>query len=104
MVVWDLIGWNAAHAHNGLLELGLNLGLVGVVCFLISYLRLFFRSLAELFGQADGRVSYFAPLFLIFLAANNISEVAVLSRHSSTWVLYLVLAYGGHPRVSRNAA
>ena len=89
--VWDLrqeVLWDALHAHNGFIDLGLDLGLVGLCVFLVSIGRNLLRSIA--LARRVPRVEtlwcygYFAFIFLY-----NLTESSVLTRNSLFWILYV---------------
>src|SRR5205823_1872949 len=37
--IWDAVGWPTPHSHNGLLDLALDLGAVGIAFFTICYVQ-----------------------------------------------------------------
>lgn len=79
------------HSHNGLIEVALDVGLVGVALFLIS----FFRALFQAIGRATVARSSgdLWPLgILTFLALNNVTESYLLRLSNIYWVLYVMVA------------
>lgn len=76
------------HAHNGLLEIWLELGMAGLVLFILSYLRAW-RKLWPVLrtGQIDRAMWMIFVLFLI--AAYDLDENTLLLYNGVFWVLYV---------------
>lgn len=82
------IGWNAPNAHNGYVDLTLQLGLVGLGLFLAGYLAAFRQALAGMRRTvtADG---LWPLLILTLMLLYNFSESVLLERNNVDWVLYV---------------
>ena len=94
--VWLQSGIMAGHAHNGLLNLWLDLGLLGVSVFLLGLLLAFRRAVgwARSTSTADG----LWPLaFLTFLLLYNLIETALLSHTDVFWILYVAAVASTSP-------
>jgi O-antigen ligase len=79
------------HAHNGYIDLALDVGLVGLSLFLISLTIAYFRSLKLAYNALSSE--YIWPLgFLLFLSLNNLSESYLLRLANVYWVLYVTTA------------
>lgn len=89
--IWQIVGWAAPNAHNGLLEIWLDLGIVGVAIVIVSFskcLRAAFRLVHE-----TARWEYAWPLlFLVILFVMNLTETAFFQGNSIYWFLYVVVA------------
>lgn len=86
--VWRASQWTPTHPHNGLLQLFLDLGLVGVVLYLIGFWRHLLRVLA--YARSTSELSGIWPIaFLIYLVLLNLTETHLLSSNSIIWVLYV---------------
>lgn len=90
--VWQEIGFEAAHSHNGFLDLILELGFVGLGLFLVSFVLLYARSLI-LVRKNKSIYAFWALLFLSFFMMYNFSASEVLKDDSIAWILYLTLAF-----------
>lgn len=81
------VGENPTHAHNGVLDVWLVLGLVGVLLFsgslLINFARAFARN-----TPGSGLGGVFPPIFLFFLLLSNLLESELVTYNSLPWVLY----------------
>lgn len=86
--VWDFVQWTPAHSHFGLMDLTLDLGLVGLTIFLVGYGISFWRAIS--FTAQSGGSEHFWPLiYLIFMLLYNLTESAILARNSIFWLLYV---------------
>ena len=88
--VWKEVGWLAPKSHNGFIDLGAELGLVGIALFIASFLLTFQRALQ---WAKVGRESYsFWPLlYLTIFLLYNQTEGPIIAG-TFTWILYLSLS------------
>lgn len=86
------LGGNPTHAHNGILDLWLTLGLVGVVVFVGSLGLNLLRALAHM-GHWDGIAGAFPLAFLLFLIASNVTESDVMTYNSLAWLLFAAISF-----------
>jgi O-antigen ligase len=84
--------WQPTHAHNGLLQLGFELGLVGVGLFLVHFVVFAKRSIQWVRIQQTSFASYLPLAFLITLFASNLTQSTVLSRNNIYWILYVAIS------------
>jgi O-antigen ligase len=89
--MWQILRWMPPHAHNGLLEIWLELGLVGVVLFLAGFAYYLFCAM-RLLRAKPGPVAGWPLIFLIFLFLSNLTETHFLSANSLYFVLYVSVA------------
>lgn len=88
--VLDLLG-QVGHFHNTLLEIAVELGLVGVMVALATlglYTRMAWRHLR----RAVDRRAVFAWLFLFVLVVTGLTEVYGFAKHSTATILFVALA------------
>jgi O-antigen ligase len=84
------IGWEAPNSHNGLVDLWLELGLVGVLTFLAG-LGIAARR-AILFARHTSTAAGLWPLvFLTWLLVMNVSTSTIMLQHSLFWILYVAV-------------
>jgi O-antigen ligase len=89
--VWVAVQSAPPHAHNGFLDLWLELGLVGLALFALSFLGNVRTAVAHLRGERRlGTV--FCALFLGYLFVFNLSESSLLTRNSIFWILYVAVS------------
>jgi exopolysaccharide production protein ExoQ len=90
--VWYSAKWIPPNAHNGFLDLWLELGLVGILLFGIGFWQTVLRGLAWL--RVDKSWDSFWPLLcLTYLILSNLSESALLSRNDIFCVLYISVLF-----------
>lgn len=86
-----------SHAHNAILNLWLDLGLLGVVIFVAQYLKSLWRALVAV--RHTRTVEWLWPLvFLLFLAANGVVESVILQRNGLSWMLFTAVVIQLFPR------
>jgi exopolysaccharide production protein ExoQ len=90
-LVWQVVGWSAPHAHNGILELLLGIGWVGTTCFLISLGVNLFRIFQLVRLNASVETLY-PLLFLLYFILTNMTERNIIGG-GPTWLLYVWLCF-----------
>jgi O-antigen ligase len=79
------------HSHNGFIELGLIVGFLGCLVFLISLLNNFRFALISA-RLSTGRNGLWPLMYLSFLVLYNQTEMTLLDHNSIFWVLYVAIA------------
>lgn len=83
------IGFVAPHAHNGYIDLLLDIGFIGGLCFGISLVTLWIQSLRLAYSATMAEQIW--PLaFSIFITINNITESYLLWNVNLFWVFYVM--------------
>jgi exopolysaccharide production protein ExoQ len=86
--IWYATGWEPPNAHNGLLDLWLDLGLLGVSIFLMGFWKSFMNGLAWVrLGKTT--VSIFPLTFFTYIVFANVTENTLLVQNEIFWVLYV---------------
>lgn len=79
------------HAHNGYIDLGLDVGLISLSLFLVSFAITYLRALKRAYAAKNSEDLW--PLaVLLFLAMNNLSESYLLRGANIYWVMYITVA------------
>ena len=99
--VLSAVGWETPHSHNGVLDLWLDLGAVGIVVFVLG-LAAATRAAVARAKHTSGSADLLPLAFLAFLVLINLSEAIVLKQHNVFWVLYVAIL--SSPRVTRASA
>ncbi len=89
--IWEILGWPTPHAHNGYLDLTLELGLCGLAIFVAGYLV----ALAGAIRRAKvARTSEaVGPLVVLaFMLLYNLTETTLLKHNDIFWVAYIAAA------------
>ena len=90
--VWYAAKWTAPNAHNGVLDLLLQLGLLGLVVFAIGYGLCLIRGVVWLRIDKSW-LSFWPILYLTQLTLSNVSETFLLNFNDLFWVLYVSIAF-----------
>lgn len=83
--------WKAPNAHNGLLDIGLNLGLLGVLLFLIGFIINFSRAI-NLIRTREAPENLWPLLYLTFLVLINMTTSSLIAHNNIFWLLYVSVA------------
>jgi exopolysaccharide production protein ExoQ len=90
--VIQAVGWvPLGGAHNGFLELLLEMGFVGLAVFAVGYFLLWRRAL-QLVTRVGGNVPIWLCTYLFFMLIYNFTENTILAENSIFWVLYTCIA------------
>jgi O-antigen ligase len=88
--VLSAVGWDTPHSHNGVLDLWLDLGAVGIVVFVLGLVAAI-RTGVTRARTAEAAADLWPLILLTFLLLINISEAVVLKQHNLFWVLYVAV-------------
>ncbi len=87
-----LPGWIPPYAHNGFIDLALDVGFIGLSLFLISYFKGFFWALKQAYATKNPE-KLWSLIYLIFLAMNNVTESVLLYGANLYWVLFITVLF-----------
>jgi O-antigen ligase len=92
------IGWDFAplSADNGLVDIFLNLGLVGVILLISTVLLCLFRVVRHALKEQT-IISFFPVLVMIFVITANISVSFILELESFAWFLMVFALFSTTP-------
>jgi exopolysaccharide production protein ExoQ len=85
--------WWALHAHNGYLDIWLEVGLIGLVLTCILLIVALWRSLIMIQRKLAGSYLYFVCLFIIFLLLYNLSEAMLLESSLAKAIFWILLSW-----------
>lgn len=89
--VWRIVGWAVPSAHNGLLEIWLDLGAVGVLIAVFGFGRYLRKAIWLI--RCTRTWEYAWPLlFLVFLFVLNLTASTFFGGNNIYWFLYVVIA------------
>jgi exopolysaccharide production protein ExoQ len=89
--IWFLAHWKPPHAHNGLLELWLELGVVGLVLFLSMFVY-YCGAALRLMRKSSIKVAAWPFVFFLFLFLANLTESFFISANSIYFFLLVACA------------
>jgi exopolysaccharide production protein ExoQ len=90
--VWYAAKWKPPNGHNGLLDLWLELGLLGVLVFTIGFVQTLLRGLVWIRTNKSGENLWFL-LYLTYLVLANLGESSLLNRNDIFWLLYVTASF-----------
>lgn len=97
-LVWRIIRYKVFHAHNGFLNIAVELGLVGLCLFVLSVIFIYLRALR--WARLGKTSEYLWPItYITFLLMYNYTETTNIAQHSLFWVLFVTtsLSLKGFP-------
>ncbi|NEP17896.1 MAG: O-antigen ligase family protein [Leptolyngbya sp. SIO4C1] len=77
-----------AHAHNGFIDLLVDLGLIGLAVFVIGYLATLLLALRRSY-RAKTPEDLWPIAIMLFILVYNITESLLMKRANLFWVMYL---------------
>jgi exopolysaccharide production protein ExoQ len=92
--VWRVVNWDVSHAHNGFLNLWLDIGLLGLSVFVVSYSILYLRAVSWV-RITKSSWNLIPIIYLTFLLFFNFTE-SPLMKENIFWVLYVSLIFSMH--------
>jgi O-antigen ligase len=85
-VIWKAEGYKPPHAHNGFVNISLDLGLIGLLFFLLTIAVTYFRGIAWLrLGRTS--IELWPIFYATFFFMYNHSENTIIEHNSIFWVL-----------------
>lgn len=91
----------ASNAHNGFLELLLELGFVGFLAFAAGFVRFFVMALTRIISVAKKPEDYWPMQMLIIIVIVNFSEARLLTP-SWNWLMYITMSLSLTVEYQRN--
>jgi exopolysaccharide production protein ExoQ len=88
--IYSALRWETPHAHNGLLDLGLELGIIGMLVVVVSIISLAARTVRALAGD-HRKEAVWVALFLTFIFLYNVTESTLVRYGTLFWVLYVAV-------------
>lgn len=85
------VSFNATFSHNGILDVWLDLGIIGLSVFLLHFFVIFVKSIATA-TKGNSYLSAWPFVFLVFTIIYNITESSLLKQNNLLWVLYVMVA------------
>lgn len=98
--VWSYAGWEVPNAHNGFIDLTLDLGYLGISVFLLGYLMNYLQAVkwAHLTKSLEG---LWPLLYMTFILIASQSESVTLTYKDIFWMLYVAIALSTRTYLSR---
>jgi len=90
--IWRAAGWIPLSAHNGVLDLWLSLGAVGVLMFVVGYVVGLKRAV-RLLRSSTAPECVWPLAYMLFFVLCNLDETLLLRQNSIYWVLYVAAVF-----------
>ena len=91
MYVWKAVQYKPPHAHNGYINITLDLGLIGLILFMLGLASVYIRSIAWL--RLDKSSAGLLPItYVTFLFMYNHSESTIVDYNSIFWAVFNAMA------------
>jgi exopolysaccharide production protein ExoQ len=94
--VWRAVGWDPAHAHNGFLDIVLQLGAFGLLTFLAGFALAVVQAVRTL-HRTDSGAAIWPLAYLAFLLLFNLTESSLLGHDNLFWALYVTTVCSAVP-------
>lgn len=93
-VIIQVMRWNVPHSHNGFIDILLDLGVIGLILFVLCFSTVYFRAMFHM--RHGDRLDYVFPgLFLTFLLMTNLTESSFF-RQGFMMLLFTVVTFSTH--------
>jgi len=100
--IWqNMKPWKPWHGHNGLLDLWLELGLFGVLIFLMGFLAVFIKTVVGIRRDSTPQ-DLFPFVYLLCFVLPNLTESYFLRRDNIFFLLYAAIALSKRTNLSEN--
>ncbi len=91
--LYDVLSWNPNHAHNGYLDIWLQIGFTGVLIFGLLLLVNFFRAINSAFRKNGWSwVGMFPVMFLVYVVLGDIPGSTIMKQNHINWILFVVVS------------
>lgn len=102
--IWQATGWTPPNSHNGLLDLWLHLGLLGVAIFTVEFLLQTLPKALVWVRLSQTVVGLWPLLYMSYMVLANLSESTLMVQNDIFWVIYVALAFSVRtpPEIPRN--
>jgi exopolysaccharide production protein ExoQ len=91
MEIWKILGYQPPHAHNGYLNMTLDLGLIGLGLFLLILLITYVRSIQYL-RFSRGIIALLPVMYATFMFMYNHTESTIVEHNSIFWAEFVAIS------------
>lgn len=89
--VWKVVQYKPPHAHNGYINTALDLGLIGLIFFIVSIGNVYIRAIGWL--RIDKTTAGLLPIiYVTFFFMYNHTENTIIEHNSIYWVMFIAMA------------
>ena len=83
-----ILHWKVPHAHNGFIDLTLQLGLVGLALFMVVYFIAVRRALVFAYSE-PGKEAMWPLAYLAFIVLYQVTESTIFVGNTILWMVYV---------------
>jgi O-antigen ligase len=87
-VIWQAEGYKPPHAHNGFINMALDLGLIGLFLFLMTIVVTYLRAIPWL-RSGKTTIELWPICYVTFFFMYNTSENTIIAHNSIFWALLI---------------
>jgi exopolysaccharide production protein ExoQ len=87
----NLVRWNAPHAHNSFIEMALNIGVIGLILFIICVFKCF-QLAVQYSRDPNNPVRLWPLMFYTYSFLAYFTEAPAVDRHTLSFVLFCALS------------
>ena len=88
--MWRVTAWDPPNSHNGILDMWLDLGLLGLSVYLLGFISSMGRGLVYL-RQSSAAAAIWPIMYLMYFWCSNQTESGFLRQNEIYWLLYVVV-------------
>lgn len=90
--IWQQTGWHPVQAHNGFLNLWLQLGAVGMFLLIVLIVRYIYQAVTMLRHSKEA-APLFPLIFLLYMILYNVTESDILIPNTLYWSLFMIFSF-----------
>lgn len=91
--IWQASGWNPPNSHNGILDLWLSLGLLGLLTFILEFLVITLPRALIWVRISKTPEGFWPLLYMTYMILANLSESTLMVQNDLFWVFYVAVAF-----------
>ncbi|NJL64251.1 MAG: O-antigen ligase family protein [Methylacidiphilales bacterium] len=95
--VWRILAWECPYGHNGFMDLLVELGIIALIAFIVSYITAFIKGV-NLLRSTRNIEGIWHLMFLTLMLIYNISESTLVTTNSIFWILYVSTVFSLNTR------
>jgi O-antigen ligase len=91
--IWYATGWTPPNAHNGLLDLLLNLGFLGLTIFVLGFFTTSLPSALAWVRLSRRSEGFWPVIYITYFVLANLAESTLMIQNDIFWVLYVAVSF-----------
>ncbi len=101
--IWQATGWTPPNSHNGLLDLWLHLGFIGLATFIFGFFIITLPQAVSWLRFSKTSEGYYPLLYMTYMVLANLGESTLMIQNDLFWVMYVAIAFSvvNKPEIKR---